>query len=206
MKAAPLTIFFCVFITILSQANDQTLLDVDSKGTIQDKINRISVIKKTLNELKEYRTHVGKTDEIKTLLSLNRLMNDYRVHLICICLMGITFLVIISLFIHKAKREASFSNFNNLWLKKSNANTNANGNSGKTNLPVYTIGTNISAISYSFNDNEKDKERDIQGFTFGEMGNLIEEDPDNIYIKDDNTLNLSYDDRNDLERIIDCFY
>ncbi len=196
MKAAPLTIFFCVFVTILSQVKDQSMLDVESKGTIQDKINRISVIKKTLNELKEYKNHVSQSDDIRNFINLNGLMNDYRVHLVCMCFMGITFLIIISLFIHKAKRESSFNNFNNLWIRKDE----------KPQLPVYTIGNNISAISYSFNDNEKDKERNFEGFTFGEMGNLIEEDPDNIYIKDDHTLNLSYDDRNDLETIIDCFY
>jgi len=195
MKAALLTIFFCVFITIYSQVKDQSMLDVESKGTIQDKINRISVIKKTLNELKEYKHHVSQSDDIKNILNLNGLMNDYRIHLVCICFMGMTFLIIISLFIQKAKREASFNNFNNLWKRKDEKQQH-----------VYTIGNNISAISYSFNDNAKDNERDAQGFTFGEMGNFIEEDPDNIFIKDDNTLNLSYDDRNDLERIIDCFY
>ena len=165
MKADLITFLICVLILSITQSSIEI-------NTSSDKIQKLENIKKTLYEIEQYKSIISK----KKIINFDYLKNDYRVPLIGMCLCGILLFILMTI---------SARSIQNL---KQNKNLTVKENTNKEII----IGPNVSAYSYSFQNNLTIKE------------NNYEEDQENI--KNELSLNLSYDDRNNIETIIDSLY
>lgn len=141
-------------------------------NTSSHKIQKIENIKKTLDEIEQYKSIISK----KKIINFDYLKNDYRVPLIGMCLCGILLFILMTI---SAKSLQNSKQSQNLAIKENN-------------IKDIVIGPNVSAYSYSFQNNLTIRD------------NNFEEDQGNI--KNELSLNLSYDDRNNIETIIDSLY
>lgn len=166
------TVLYSILISVLIS---YTIASI-GESTSLSKEERLESIKKTLNDIQEYKSHLTNNKK-SNIYQINRLVNDYRPSLVIMCVIGITLFIIMASIIQKTKKEMSIKRLNKYF-------------------EVRRLPNEIKEFKNSFNNNDL--------FTFGEVENSLDES--NFITKEDNSLNLSCDDRNDLETIIDFLY
>lgn len=165
------TVLYSFLISVLISYTIQST----AESTLITKQERLESIKKSLNDIQEYKSHLANNKK-SNLYNINRLVNDYRPSLVIMGLIGVALFIVMASIIQKTKKEMSIKRLNKYFDIRKQPNE-------------------IREFKHSFNNNL---------FTFGEVENPFDES--NFIVKEDNSLNLSCDDRNDLETIIDFLY